>query len=189
MTAFETIYDVHCKTYAAMLHTGWHLLDTAECTLKGSALNLQAATVFFAFTFEAYLNHVGKEELNYWDEIDRISYSRKLKVLSKHLRFPIDTPPFRTISELFSLRNALNHGRTEKFRLKKSGSPPESRDEAFRLMPWEKLTTTTVCGYYENVRAAITTIDSVRPTPDPLLFNQGSRGYFVRACETPQNSK
>ena len=85
MPRYETTYEVESKTYAAIFHTAWHLLDMAENHETGRLLNLQAATVFFAFTFEAYLNHVGAEELGFWDEIERISYQKKLNVLSKHL--------------------------------------------------------------------------------------------------------
>ena len=87
MSTFETTYDVESKTYTAIFHTAWHLLDMGERHETGKLLNLQAATVFFAFAFEAYLNHVGAEELSFWDEIDRISYRKKLTVLSKHLSF------------------------------------------------------------------------------------------------------
>lgn len=57
MPNFETTYDVESKTYAAIFHTAWHLLDMGERHEEGRLLNFQAATVFFAFTFEAYLIH------------------------------------------------------------------------------------------------------------------------------------
>jgi hypothetical protein len=182
MSHVETTYDVHCKTYAALFHTAWHLLDCAERHTEGSLLNLQAATVFFAFAFEAYLNHVGSEELKFWDEIDRISYGRKLRILSKHLSFPLDAHPFETVTTLFKLRNALAHGRTQKRTITKPGGPPP-RDEAFRLLPWEQLTAATVRQYHDDVRDAMTSINAARPSPDPLPLNPGPRGYSVRVIQ------
>jgi len=140
MEKFETIYDVESKTYVAIFHTGWHLLDMAEHHETGRLLNLQAATVFFAFAFEAYLNHVGPEELSYWDEIDRISYKKKLTVLSKHLGFikDLSKPPLQTILQLFELRNALAHGRSHKsLIIKKTSESPPPHDAVCYLLPWE----------------------------------------------------
>lgn len=183
MPIFETTYDVRSKTYAAIFHTAWHLLDMGERHETGRLLNLQAATVFFAFTFEAYLNHVGAEELQFWDDIDRISYKKKLAVLSKHLGFTKDVskPPLLTILHLFELRNALAHGRTQNLTIKKTSKSPPAHDAASRLLPWEQLTPETVRQYHDDVRAAIELINSARRPRDKRLWTQGSRGYKTSA--------
>lgn len=183
MPNFETIYDVESKTYAAIFHTAWHLLDVAERRETGWLLNLQAATVFFAFAFEAYLNHAGAEELSFWDEIDRISYKKKLTVLSKHLGFTKDVskPPLKTILELFKLRDALAHGRTQKLTIKKTSESQPPHDDVCYLLPLEQLTPETTRKYHDDVRAAIELINAARRTPDKLLWNQGSRSCTVGA--------
>ena len=182
MSSYEATYDVESKTYAAIFHTAWHLLDMAERHELGRLLNLQAATVFFAFTFEAYLNHVGAEELSFWNEIDRISYRNKLAVLSKHLPFEKDAskPPFKTVLELFELRNALAHGRTQKLTIRKTSKSLPSHHAAFYLLPMEKLTPETVRQYHDDVQAAVELINSARHKPDKLLWNQGSRSSTIR---------
>src|SRR5687768_6507004 len=73
------------KSYAMLYNTTWHLLDQAKREVRGSACQLQAAAVFCAFTFEAYLNHIGDAEINFWSEIDRISYKKKLNAIAKRL--------------------------------------------------------------------------------------------------------
>ncbi len=183
MANFETTYDVESKTYAAIFHTGWHLLDMAERHELGRLLNLQAATVFFAFAFEAYLNHVGAEELPFWKEIDRISYKKKLTVLSKHLGFTKDVskPPLKTILQLFELRNALAHGRTQNLTIKKTSKSPPPHDAAWCLLPWEQLTPQTVRQYHDDVQAAIEQINSSRRVPDKLWWNEGSRDSITSA--------
>jgi hypothetical protein len=183
MANYETTYDVESKTYAAIFNTAWHLLDMAERHELGQLLNLQAATVFFAFAFEAYLNHVGAHELSFWEEIDRISYRKKLTVLSKHLGFAndISRPPFRTIMKLFELRNALAHGRTQNLTIKKTSKHLPPHDEAWRLLPWEQLTPESVRQAHDDVHAAIELINSARRIPDKLLWNQGSRGSITSA--------
>jgi hypothetical protein len=183
MTNFETTYNVESQTYAAIFHTGWHLLDMAERHELGRLLNLQATTVFFAFAFEAYLNHVGTEELTFWEEIDRISYKKKLTVLSKHLGFTKDVskPPLQTILQLFELRNALAHGRTQNLTIKKTSASPPPHDAVFNLLPLEQLTPETVRKYHDDVQAAIELINSVRRVPDKLLWDQGSRASKMSA--------
>lgn len=181
MPNFQTTYDVESKTYAAIFHTAWHLLDMAERHETGRLLNLQAATVFFAFAFEAYLNHVGAEELPFWDEIDRISHWKKLAVLSKHLGFTKDTSkrPLQTILQLFELRNALAHGRTQNLKPTRTSKARPPRDATWRLLPWEQLTPKAVRRYHDDVRAAIELVNSARRKPDKRLWSEGARGYKV----------
>jgi hypothetical protein len=185
MQKYEATYDVESKTYAAIFHTAWHLLDMAERHETGRLLNLQAATVFFAFTFESYLNHVGAEELSFWDEIDRISYRKKLTVLSKHLGFTKDLSksPLKTILQLFELRNALAHGRTQNLTIKKTTESIPAHDAAWRLLPMEQLIPETVRQYHDDVQAAIELINSARRSPDKLLWDQGSRASKISAIE------
>lgn len=185
MPRFEATYDVRSKTYAALFRVARHLFDIAKLHKEGSLLNLQAASVFFAFSFEAYLNHVGAEELEFWEEIDRISYSKKLTVLAKHLGFAKkqSEPPLRTMSELFKLRNALAHGRTQELSVKKTTRLPPARSAAWRLLPWEQLTPQSVRRYHDDVRAAINLINSARPKPDSYLWQQSVRGYVIRTIK------
>lgn len=181
MDEYETIYDVHSKTYTALFNTGWHLLDMAERSEEGSLLNLQAAIVFFAFTFEAYLNHVGEEEIKYWNEIDRISHAKKLTVLEKHLGFDKSKPSFITVKELFEMRNNFAHGRTIKKTIIKVSKTPFPAFDAWYLLPRELLTKEAVRRYFNDVKASIELINDSRAEPDKLLWNEGSRGGTTRS--------
>lgn len=187
MSEYETVYDVQSKTYTALFHTGWHLLDMAERHETGSLLNLQAAIVFFAFAFEAYLNHVGEEEIEFWSEIDRISYFKKLTVLQKHLGFDKAKPSFQTVNELFDIRNNFAHGRTVKKTIVKTSKKPNPAFDAWNLLPREQLTKESVSRYYNDVKASIELINASRTEPDKLLWNEGSRGATTRS--TPARSK
>ena len=182
MARFEAIYKVHSKTYVALFHTAWHLLDMAEKHREGSLLNLQAATVFFAFAFEAYLNHAGDEELTFWEEINRISSTDKLTVLSKHLGFAVNRSarPFQTISGLFQLRNALAHGRTETKTETKTSKTKPNREAVWCVLPWETLTAESVRRYHDDVRAAAEQINAARSMPDDSMWNEGHRKYTIK---------
>ena len=172
--------DGTTKTYAALSHIAWHLLETAKNNEEGSLLNLQAAAVFYAFTFEAYLNHVGAKEIPFWEEIERISYNKKLNVIKKHLGMKIDhgSPPFQSIRELFDLRNTLAHGRT--LTINQSFETDEEPDQYFlwRIHDWEKLTAEKVSRYAADLKTAVGTINKARRQPDDEfeLWNKGVRG-------------
>lgn len=174
-----TTYEIQSKTYVTLFRTGWHLLDMAEKDVEGSLLNLNGAAVFLAFSFEAYLNHVGAEEIAFWGDIESISHSKKLVVLSKHLNFQPDSSrrPFQTLDALFRLRNALAHGRTqaETVVVKTRGRP--ANNAAWRLLPWEKITPEDVRRFHDDLKECVQTINNARHNPDDRLWNEGTRGY------------
>jgi hypothetical protein len=180
MNEFEIVYDVHSKTYTALLNTGWHLLDMAERFEEGSLLNLQAAIVFFAFTFEAYLNHVGGEDIKFWDEINRISYAKKLSVLEKQLGFDRSNPSFQTIQKLFEFRNNFAHARTIKKEIRIVTESLPSPSRFGNLLPHELITKQIVRQYHDDVKASIELINAARTEPDTLLWDEGSRGSVTR---------
>jgi hypothetical protein len=176
MENFETIYEVENKTYANLFHIAEYLLGMAERIEDGSLLNTQAATVFYAFAFEAYLNHVGEEEIIFWGEIDRISYRRKLTILQKHLHFDDSRPELQTVRQLFELRNKLAHGRTVKETITQTTDSELQLEAVFHLSPWEKLTPENVRQYHDHVSASIALINFSRKKPDKLLWDLGSCG-------------
>lgn len=178
---YRVEHSGECKTYAALHHTACHLLDRAKSYEDGSLLQLQACAVFCAFTFEAFLNHVGRAEIEYWDEIERVSYRSKLNVIAGHLHFQVDPSrsPFQTVIELFRLRDVLAHGRTSSINevFETNSLPPH--DSCTRVMPWEKLTLEQLESCFADVKAAIEKINGARGIPDTLLWNQGGRSRVV----------
>lgn len=174
-----------CRTYAMLRHVAWHQLDFAKTYEEGSLLQLQASAVFCAFAFEAYLNRVGEEEIAFWGEIERISYRKKLTVLTRQLEFEMEPghPPFQTIWELFNLRDRLAHGRTIEINGVFETSVCPSHDSACYVLPWETLTEEIVQRYFDDLTAAVEMINKARPTPDELLWNQGGRSKTVTAIE------
>ena len=179
---YEVTFDGVTKTYVALRHTAWHLLDVAKKHKEGSLLNFRAAAVFYAFAFEAYLNHVGAEEIPFWDDIDRISYLKKLIVIEKHLKLTPDhgTPPFQVIQELFKLRNALAHGRTRNIDLSYETDIPPEQDSSWRIHEWEILTAKKVDLYASSVTNAVEIINMSRSKPDKHVWNEGIRGRRVK---------
>ena len=163
-------------------HTTRHLLEVAKTLETGFLLQLQASAVFHAFTFEAYLNHVGSQEIESWKEIERkISYREKLSVLSKRLDFKCEPGrrPFQTIWTLFLLRDNLAHGKTIEIRHEFETSQDFPNDSAWCVLLWEKLTVSDLERYSKDLKAAIETINQARKTPDQFLWNEGTRSTQV----------
>lgn len=180
---FKVVYSGECRSYAMLHHTAWHLLDFAKTHETGSLLQLKAASVFCAFTFEAYLNHVGAQEIEFWGDIERISYRSKLSVVAKHLGLSFDSGarPFQTIWALFEIRDSLAHGRTVPIDEMVVMTDEPAFDSMTRLLRWEKLTIEDVDRYFGDISNAIETINASRNTPDPLLWNEGGRTRSVSA--------
>jgi len=169
------------RTYAMLRHVAGHLVDLAKTHETGSLLQLKASAVFHAFTFEAYLNHVGSQELEFWEEIERIPYRKKLSVLSKSLKFSFDPSrrPFQTIWTLFDLRDSLAHGRTIEIKDEFETLQEPSHDSAWSILPWERLTIDDLERFSEDLDAVIKTINTARRKPDQFLWNEGTRSKIV----------
>ena len=67
-----------------------------------------------AFTFEAFLNHLGDKRIKFWEEIERIGVMNKYSVLCKELNLEPDFSkrPYQTLKLLFRFRNSIAHGRS-----------------------------------------------------------------------------
>jgi hypothetical protein len=111
------------KTYYELHHASNILLEkskrndepTDSGLIPGNLYTTMASLIFSAFTFEAYLNHLGKEKISYWNEIEKISIESKYKVLAGKFNVKINEGkrPYQTFKKLFKFRNYLAHGKTE----------------------------------------------------------------------------
>lgn len=50
---------------------------------KESDKNLVPIVVFTAFAIESYLNSIGSRNINFWEEIERIPWRKKIEILHK----------------------------------------------------------------------------------------------------------
>ncbi len=71
--------------------------------------------VLSAFTFEAFLNHLGSRIVPDWQSVDRKPMKEKLKLIAKHLGVQVKhrTDPWRTVTQLQKFRDQIAHGRSE----------------------------------------------------------------------------
>ena len=77
--------------------------------------NLTPFVVFLAFSIESYLNSLGARNLEIWDELERLPWKNKVKILHKVAGCKADwsRAPLQFASEVFKLRDKLAHGKPE----------------------------------------------------------------------------
>lgn len=174
-------YQYKCKTYAALFHTGRSLLRMAEKSEDGRLLLLQAAKVFSFFALEAYLNHVGREEVKTWDDHERSPFNSKIKTVVQALNMEglLDGALLSHITALRIFRNDMAHGKTMvRTETVKTKDEPNFND-MWKIFSHETITIQDVQKDYSVVKEVIELFDSKRNRPDPLVFNQGIRSYSM----------
>ncbi len=168
--------------YSELWHASRVVLQAGVRDPKGSSPQFLSSLVLTAFTFEAYMNHVGPEVFECWNELDRLSPIAKFELLCESLDvcFPkkFQERPLQTIKELFQFRNAMAHGRNEELKMDHGPVSVAEADELLGkklLAKWEKKIETPQFAHQarEDVEAALGQLHLARPDPKEKLF-----GYF-----------
>jgi hypothetical protein len=104
--------NVH--TYAESWHGSGILLERGQAEIKGSKWLWMGSLILTAFSFEAYLNHVGPKLFACWDALEILSPEGKLDIICESLGvvFLKDERPRQTVHDLIKFRNNLAHGKT-----------------------------------------------------------------------------
>ena len=134
------------RTYAEMWHTSRVLLQKGLDEPKGCNHQFMASLVFTAFTFEAYLNQIGKKIFSCWKSIEKLSPKDKLNVIAEKIELEVDygKRPWQTIKDLFRFRNDIAHGKSEKITEKiaiANNDFADSKINEFSRTKWEKYCT------------------------------------------------
>jgi hypothetical protein len=108
--------DLKLISYAEHWHTAICLLDRAKNERKGSYHQHLACITFVAFTLEAFLNHIGEELFNSWEDLEQLNVRGKIYVIAEKLKLDIDygSMPWQIVPELVAFRNKVAHGKNER---------------------------------------------------------------------------
>lgn len=110
------ITGAYIKTYVYLFNVARLSIEEAKAERKDDAVLYKCMTsiVFLAFCLESYLNHLGAEGIENWqDDFESLKPLAKLRLLmSKHGRVNLANRPFQSFSEIFKVRNQLAHGKT-----------------------------------------------------------------------------
>ncbi|WP_137936572.1 hypothetical protein [Chitinivorax sp. B] len=180
-------------TYSELWHASDCVLERGVEEPKGSTWQFLSSVILTAFSFEAYLNHVGPVVFECWPELERLSPWGKLELICETLK--VDFPegqgkrPLQTVIKLLSFRNTMAHGRSQELRPKQVLRDINDGLDNFLgeipLTDWERLIkdSTFVNQVREDVKAVLEKIHSARPEPKELLF---SFGHGVHSAELTQ---
>ena len=166
--------DVH--TYAELWHGSRVLLERAQAEPKGSKWLWMGSLLLTAFSFEAYLNHIGPKVFECWDALEVLSPQGKLDIICESLGiiFLKDMRPHQTVHELIKFRNNLAHGKTVTVEENTHHDVDQYLDEFLGLRPlaiWEGYCTEkNAIRAREDTEIVLRLIhDKVKPENDPLF--------------------
>src|SRR5690606_18990542 len=131
------------RTFADLNHGADVLLRFAQSEPRGSYYTTMASLLLRAFTFEAYLNHLGAKLLPFWDNVDSIRVMDKYAVLCGHLKIQpnMGVRPYQTLRNLFKYRNSIAHGKSVILRETKEVSSSSEPHEHTPKADWEEYAT------------------------------------------------
>jgi hypothetical protein len=181
--------------YADLWHASRCVLEAGIREERGCSWQFLCSIVLTAFTFEAYLNHVGPTMLRCWDELERLPPWSKFELLCEqlHVEFPKGTAtrPLQTLVEILAFRNAMAHGRSE------AVSPaPMVRDINDKLdgylgerplTQWERLIQSDSFAKRarEDLEITLKRLHTARPEPKESLFTFGVGLHSARFAAEP----
>jgi len=153
----------------------------AEKSEDGRVLILQAAKVFSFFTLEAYLNHIGHEEVKKWDTYQHFPFNNKIKAVAQALGMEesLDNLLMTHISALRTFRNDMAHGKTMVRTETVITKDEPNFNDMWKIFSHETITIQDVQKDYSVVKEVIELFNSKRHRPDPLFLNQGIRSYSM----------
>lgn len=102
------------NTYYELWRVSYWTMRQAEKEVEGSYFQIMASLIYTAFTFEAYLNHIGKKIFGCWDDLEGLSPKKKLNIIAEKLGIKKDDGkrPYQTLKKLLDFRNNVAHGKT-----------------------------------------------------------------------------
>ena len=181
--------------YAELWHASACVLRVGIEQPKGSSWQFLSSAVLTAFTFEAYLNHVGPRTIKCWSALDRLPPLAKLELLSEMLGVSFSegpgARPLQTVAKLMDFRNMMAHGRSVEL-----DGKPEERDADNRLdaylgvrlqTEWEKLIQTKDFAERarEDVEAVLKRLHAGRKDAKEVLFTFGLGRHRATAAKEP----
>jgi len=131
------------RTFNDLSNGSYILLEKSKENIEGSYYTTMASIIFTAFTFEAFLNHIGNKKIKHWNEIESIRVLDKYKVLCKEFDIipELGKRPYQTLKNLFVFRNSIAHGKSQILVAEHEVNPSESVRDYEIKTKWEEYCT------------------------------------------------
>lgn len=173
------------NTYVSLHSNASIALDEAIEIKDGQFFKTMTSIIFSAFTVEAYVNHILKDKLENWKEIEKYSAIEKVEKLYNILEINLDKSkrPIQSIQRMFDFRNMLAHGKTttetKKFKIKKNIQDISQKDLlGHAKSEWEKLNTLNNSKiFFEDMEKVIKLLHKeIEPETNPFLVSLSITG-------------
>ena len=138
-----TTKERQVRTYAEMWHTSKCLLKKGQENALGSTHQFMASLVFTAFSFEAYLNHIGPKIFECWQDLERLGPKEKLNVITERVGLKVNygVRPWQVMKDLFGFRNDIAHGKSINISTREEVPFEKYKEESVHVFAptrWEK---------------------------------------------------
>ncbi|MEX0957691.1 MAG: hypothetical protein WDZ63_00235 [Burkholderiales bacterium] len=169
-------------TYSDFWNASRFLFEQGQTAQRGSYYQFLASLIFSAFTYEAFLNHVGEHLLECWPEVERkLSPRAKLSLIAERLNIKVDYGrlPWQIIPGLLGFRDKIAHGKNEMIRLEKT-IPMDSKYEEvmheFLFADWQNFAIEkNVVRIRQHLEDVLTTVHRAANIKDDFLFRHGDQ--------------
>lgn len=172
------------------VHMYSELWKASRCALeagirepRGSSCQFLSSAVLTAFTFEAYLNHVGPTVIDNWLEFEREppweKFERIRAVMGVEFPEGKGKRPLQTIDNLLRFRNTMAHGRSGDIKPKSECRDVNDKLDAYlsenTLTDWQRLIQTKefVQRARDDLHLVLKKLHAARPEPREKLFSFG----------------
>ena len=181
MTQIEISIERKLITYSDFWHAGGSLLEQGKKERKGSYFQFLGSIMFFAFCFEAFLNHLGEHLFDCWPEIERkLSPRGKLGLICEKIQV---TPefgklPWQILPELLGVRDKVAHGKNETLRQKQTVSEGQYDQMMYEFLiaDWQKAATSrNVTKIQKNLGELLQLLHTAAQIKDDRLFGFGAQ--------------
>jgi hypothetical protein len=131
------------RTFAELSHAADILMQTAQEHRRGNLYTALSSLLLRAFTFEAYLNHLGEQRLKLWHTKRQLRWFEKFAAICRHLKFAPDQSarPYSTLRPLFRIRNLMAHGKSETISEETEVNSQDADRYFWPLTEWERFCT------------------------------------------------
>ena len=165
--------------YSELWHSAGVLLELGRSRSDATFPLYLASSLFSAFAFEAFLNHIGAAVFESWPTIERsLSPEGKQTLICERLKLLIDKggEPWQSIRTLLARRNSVAHGRNQALEAEQVASLAdyELHLQQGLYADWESLGTEKVASDVRvHLRNAMSSIHAAAGLPNDELFALG----------------
>jgi hypothetical protein len=168
-------------TYSELWRTSGYLLDLGLKDERGSYFMFLASLMFSAFSFEAFLNHIGEHLFSTWIDIEKLSPKSKLNILCEKLAIEQDygKMPWQIVPEIIGFRNKVAHGKNVLLKYEEIVQTTDEYEKIlhkFMFAEWQEyVNSDNAIKVRKHLEDLLSTVHAAVGIEDDFLFSYGGQ--------------